>query len=157
MVEPPVRVQRLTMRPSLVEFGKQVGRFVSGAGGRELLRGLGRSAATGETYHPSPLANAPLSLQKTGETYLFDAWGMRVQRSVEPFLAVPWTEMDKVSLQIQNSTMLGLEMLRVVFWPGQPQTFGDNHPECAKFFDPDRECYARSSPRGRCRSPRSTR
>lgn len=143
MVASPVRVPRLAMRPAPVEFAKAVWSYASGAGGRDLLRRVGRGAGSRESVELDAMTFAPLGLRETGEVYLFDEWGLCLAAgSNEPWLAVSWAEIDKASLQVQSSQLLGLKMLRLVFWPLQPQIFRTAHPECARLWEPSREGYA---------------
>ncbi|MFM9372620.1 hypothetical protein [Streptomyces sp. Da 82-17] len=134
-VRAPVRV----MRPSPVAFVKAVRGFASGATGDAFTKRLRRAARTPDadlTQGVNATTYAPLALRDTGAACLFDQYGLRLEGSSELALAVPWTEVGRVALQVQHSPLLGLKMLRLVLWPTHPQTFLTAHPGSAPAWDP---------------------
>lgn len=121
-----VRVPVCTVGPSPKAFAKAVWEFVRGVKAATFIDRFRRS--TGQPGHEDStgldaMAFAPVALHETGAVHVFDKHGFRLQRSAELSLALPWSEVHRVALQVQHSQILGLRMLRVAFWPAYPQTF----------------------------------
>ncbi|MEO9322671.1 hypothetical protein ABFT23_04220 [Nocardioides sp. C4-1] len=70
---------------------------------------------------------SPLSVRETGAAYVFDARGLRLEGYRRLRLAVEWTELDRVVLEVQSFAALGLEGLRVAIWPHDPHGFARAH------------------------------
>ncbi|PZT70342.1 hypothetical protein DN402_33445 [Streptomyces sp. SW4] len=130
----PVRV----MRPSLAAFAKAVWGFAGGATEAAFTKRLRRAALAPDpdpTLGVDAMTFAPLALRETGAVYVFDQAGLRLEGSSEVSLALSWSEVARVALQVQHSPTLGLRMLRVVLWPVDPQTFLAAHPGSAQAWD----------------------
>ncbi|MDG9720662.1 hypothetical protein [Streptomyces sp. DH24] len=134
MVRVPVRM----MRPSPLVFAKAVWEFASGATGANFTRRFRRAMrdpGTDPSLGIDAMTYAPLALRETGAVYIFDEGGLRLEGSSEVSLALPWSEVERVALQVQHSPFLGLTMLRLLLWPAHPQTFLAAHPGSAPAWD----------------------
>jgi hypothetical protein len=133
-----VRVPVRMMRPSPVAFAKSVWGFASGATGAAFTKRF-RRAMRGSDPDPSlgidAMAFAPLALRETGAAYYFDPSGLRLEGSSEVSLALSWSEVARVALQVQHSQFLGLKMLRLLLWPTHPHTFLAAHPGSVSAWD----------------------
>ncbi|MFD4033452.1 hypothetical protein ACFWVP_23810 [Streptomyces sp. NPDC058637] len=94
-----------------------------------------RDSAPDSSPDVDAMTFAPLALRETGAAYFFDQGGLRLEGSSEVSLALSWSEVDRVALQVQHSRFLGLKMLRLLVWPAYPQTFLAAHPGSAPAWD----------------------
>lgn len=138
-----VRVPVRTVKPSATAFARSVWQFASGTVGDAFAgRLLGRSADRPTAPTIDAMTFAPLEVRETGAVVVLDRHGLRVEGSRELAFALAWSEVGRVSLQVQHSRLLGLRMLRLVFWPAHPHTFPAAHPECAPALVPELGGYA---------------
>lgn len=133
-----VRVPVRMMRPSPLKFAKAVWGFAGGATEAAFNKRF-RRAMRGPNPDPSlgidAMTYAPLAMRETGAAYFFDQGGLRLEGSSEVSLALSWSEVSRVALQVQHSRFLGLKMLRLLLWPVYPHTFLAAHPGSAPAWD----------------------
>lgn len=133
-----VRVPISTPRFSPTKFARTAVDFGTGVIGDAFARRFRRSA---EQEDASALTNidamsfAPLATKESGAAWVFDSEGVRLEGHRRLRVTLRWQELHHVVLELQQSSMLGLQALRVAIWPVDPAMFATTHPECSALWD----------------------
>lgn len=116
-----MRVPISTPRFSPSALARNLWRFATG----------GLSAGSKQT---DAMTFAPLKVRASGASWVFDTAGMRLE-GYRLTVSLAWVELARADLELQSSSSLGLEALRVAVWPLDPAAFGAAHPEARALWD----------------------
>ena len=133
-----VRVPVSTPRLSPTALGRSVWAFASGGTGtdfKDRFRRALRDRRPQALVDIDAMTFSPLASRESGASYVFDAHGVRLEGYRKLRLALTWSEIGRVALQLQHSKLLGLRSLRLVVWPVDHQAFAAAHPECGILWD----------------------